>query len=104
MAMVSGNIKIDLQGVMKTYLQIRPRRDDYTDTLKTIMGLVSTKNHYPSYLIYQEGSDDTRIPLIVIELSGITIEEAYEEVKNLVNENCKFSSVRITLPYSYGRF
>ena len=100
MVMVSDNIKIDLQGITKTYIQIRPRRSDYPDTLETIIGLVNTRDHYPSYLIYQEGAGDARIPLILLEFDGVTVKEAYEEVKDMVNENCKFGPAKLIFPPS----
>lgn len=36
MVMVSDNIKIDLQGITKMYLQIKSRRDDYLGHLKQL--------------------------------------------------------------------
>jgi len=101
MVIVSDNVKIDLQGITKTYLQIRTRRDDYPETLETIIGLVNTRDYYPSYLIYQEDLGDIHIPLILLEYEGITIKEAYEEVKDIVNENCKFGPAKLISPPSY---
>ena len=99
--MVSDNVKIDLQGTTRTYLQVKPNREDYPEALKTIVGLVDTREHYPSYLVYQEGAEDIHKPLVLIEYDGITIEEAYEEVRGLLSEDCKFGQVKIVFPSSY---
>lgn len=101
MVMVSDKVEIDLQGITKNYLQIKPSRDDYPDTLRVISNLVGTTEHYPFFMVYQEGAGDTLKPIILVEYDGIEIKEAYDEVKKIVDDKCKFGQVKLIHPSSF---